>query len=337
MKIPTEKQHPTLIAIDRAIETDQDKSRRSYLGMSSIGDGCSRKLWYNFRWAIDIVFDAASLKRFEDGQNGEDVQAARLRKLEFITLWTHKEDGSQFGATEHNGHFKGHADGFILGILEAPKTWHVWEHKQSAEKKQKELTKLINADEKNALEKWSPIYFAQGLLYMHYFKMNRHYLTCATPGGRHTISVRTDANQEKAQALIEKALIIIRSQTAPEKLSESPAYFECKWCDYYGLCHGEELPNINCRTCVHSTPELEGTAGRWSCARYGKDISVADQRKACGQHMFIPTLLRNHAEATDSDGKNWVSYSHREEKTPLINGEGGLSSEDLIKHLEIPF
>ena len=134
---------PTLAAVDAAIEVRGNaEQHRPYLGMSAIGRACSRALWYGFRWCSPNTFDAATLKRFEDGHRGEDIQADRLRLVEGIELLTiDPRTGRQFGYVDHAGHFRGHSDGLITGILQAPATQHVWEHKQVADKKQAELIK----------------------------------------------------------------------------------------------------------------------------------------------------------------------------------------------------
>ncbi len=176
---------PTLAAADQALEdAENSKPSRDYLGMSAIGASCERMLFYSFRWAQRVRFNAETLKRFADGHSGEDVQAARLRMVPGLTLITvDPETGRQIGFVDDTGHFKGHADGAVLGLLQAPKTWHIWEHKVSEKFKALEKLKAEHG-EKAALEKWNPTYYAQAVLYMHYSGISRHYLTCSTPGGR---------------------------------------------------------------------------------------------------------------------------------------------------------
>lgn len=275
---------PTLVAVDQAIEEAQDSTPRPYLGASAIGDPCSRKLWYSLRWAAPKRFGASTLRRFEDGHRGEALMAARLRAVPGVILSTEADDGRQWGFEEHEGHFRGHCDGFIKGLLQAPKTPHVWEHKSCNEAKQKKLAKLkTEKGEKEALAHWDPIYHAQAQVYMHAFGMTRHYLTCSTPGERETVSVRTNYEPAFAQPLIEKAKDIIVSDRPPTRLSEDPTNYLCKWCDYHSVCHDLTPESINCRTCWHSFPDR---AGAWSCNKYGP-LTIEAQREACPQHEAI--------------------------------------------------
>ena len=122
MASPTLPHDPTLAAADAALaRVENSKPRRGYLGMSGIGRSCKRRLWYDYRWITRVQFDALTLKRFLDGHSGEDLQAQRLRMVEGITLLTvDPESGRQFGYADLDSHFRGHMDGAILGLLQAP-------------------------------------------------------------------------------------------------------------------------------------------------------------------------------------------------------------------------
>lgn len=322
---------PTLEAVNRAIESrDNGSLGRPYLGMSQIGNACRRMLWLSFRWCTPAAFDAATLKRFEDGHRTEDLEAVRLRLVEGVELHTvDPATGRQFGVADHGGHFRGHLDGAIRGLIQAPKTWHVWECKSVNEKKQAELAKAKQEHgEKDALEAWDETYFAQAQCYLHYTGMTRHYLTCTTPGGRHTISVRTEYQQAKALHYIGRALSVIQAPEPLERISNDPAYYLCKWCGHHDACHGQRLVSVTCRTCCHATPEMDGD-GRWTCARHKKDLSVKDQQAACPDHVYIPALV-SHSEMTDaSEAENWVEYKVKATGKTYRNGAQYWSSQEL--------
>lgn len=302
---------PTLVAVDRALEAKaRAELPRRYLGMSSVGQECTRATWYGFRWVTKPEYDAPTLKRFADGHLGEDVQAERLRMVEDLQLWTvDPETGEGQIAVADFGdpgkeHFRGHCDGVLLGLLQAPKTPHVWEHKQVGERAFRALENAKNKfGEKDALRAWNLTYFGQGQGYMHYLQITRHYMTVSTPGGRNTTSVRTNYDAAYAINLVEQARRIVFAQNPPARLSEDPAFFKCKWCDHNTVCHGLEFPQLrNCRTCLHSTP-LE--AGGWHCARHDIELSDDAQREGCSCHLFIPSLVP--AEQFDA-GDDWVAY-----------------------------
>ena len=232
---------PTLAAIDRELERrEAGQPRRTYLGASQIGEPCERKLWYSIQPDVPReAWEAATLRRFEDGHRSEAVMAERLRLVPGVELATVDANGEQFGFTDFGGRFQGHADGFIRGLLQAPVTPCVWEHKSVNEKRFAEFNKLKkNLDEKAVLQAWDPVYYAQGVMYMGYFDLTRHYLTVSTPGCRDVQSCRTDANPRMFDALREKARRIIEAEAPPARISERKEFYYCKWCQFREICHG---------------------------------------------------------------------------------------------------
>jgi hypothetical protein len=297
---------PTLEAVDRAIEMRENVGRRGRsLPMGSIGYPCDRALFYAFRWAGEPKsFPADVLKKFADGHHGEDVQAARLRLVEGIELWTvDPETGGQYAVSDCEGHLQGRIDGVILGLLQAPMTPHVWEHKQTELQSKLEQLKA-EAGEKHALFQWNPRYWATAQLYMRYTELDRHYMTVASPGGRRTVSVRTDYDQHYADQYAARARYIIYANRAPARISENPAWHECRWCDFYAICHQEAMPARNCRTCMASTPVADGG---WRCDRWDKPLSYEEQQKGCNDHLFLPSLIPGEQVDAADDG-TWVEY-----------------------------
>lgn len=304
---------PTLDAINAAIENVNNLQKpRPYLGMSAIGMDCEKMLWGQFHWCMPAGggFDAKSLCNFEDGHRTEDLMAARLRMVPGVDLYTvDPSTGQQFGFADFGGHFRGHIDGAIRGILQAPTAWHMWENKAS-EKGPNDLSKLKEKlGEKQALKAWNGTYYAQAVLYMHYGAMDRHYLTCTSPGGRlPTTSVRTNADADEVARLQAKAERVIFSPEPLPQISNDAAFWKCKGCGMNAQCHGTRLPAVSCRTCLHATPEREGD-GRWSCAKWKSDIPLDAQRAGCGEHRYIPALLKRWGEVIDaSEADGWVEY-----------------------------
>jgi len=276
----------TLEAVAAAVELAQSSVGRGYLGASEIGNECPRRLWYGFRDYSNVWFDVDTLYRFEDGHISEDTQAARLKMV--CELETHDPvSGKQFGFAAVDGHFRGHCDGLIWkGLVEAPATPHVWEAKACGEAVYKKLLKLKqDHPEKDVLEQWNRVYWAQAQLYMHEFKMKRHYLTASTPGARQWTSVRTDYDEKAALFYLERAERIIASNNPPPRIAQNPSDFRCKWCSHTDVCFKEEPGQVGCRTCRHS---YAGAKGTWVCELHSKVLDRDAQIDACGDHDYIP-------------------------------------------------
>ena len=332
-KLP-EPSDPTLEAVDAAIVKNNQQEARTYLGASGLGDSCSRKLWYGWRWILPQIIEATGWRNILDGNAGETVMAERLKAVPQLRLITEDQEGAQFSVAALGGHLRGHLDGVILGLFQAPKTWHVWEHKQVSEKKFRELKKKIDdLGEKSALEAWNGIYFIQAQLYMGLIKngpIKRHYMTVASAGGRQIQSVRTEFQKEVFDWAIEKAKEIIESKTPPMRVSEKPDYYLCKWCNFQEHCHGaSKTAQVNCRTCAHSTPLLDENAGApgkpvghgaWRCEFHGNTLTLKDQRKGCSKHLFIPELIPwAHPHLLD-EANNQIHY-RTDKGNEFINAE----------------
>jgi hypothetical protein len=302
-----EPQDPTLAAADRALE---DAGNRNYnmpsIPMSSIGAPCDRAIWYAFRWAAIPWFSADTIKKFEDGHHCEDAQARRLRRVQGLDLWTIDPDtGKQFEAVLYDGHFKGRIDGLVLGLIQSPKRPAIWEHKATDETKLRKLEKLkAEHGEKNALHEWDYRYWATAQCYMRCFEIDRHYLTVSSPGGRRTISCRTEYDAAEAEKLLARADRLIKADRAPPRISEDPSWYQCKMCDFHAVCHQGAPAAVTCRSCLFSSPM---PAGHWECAKFELPMDRDEQRLACSQHLFLPSLV-NGEQIDASDDGEWVEY-----------------------------
>ena len=237
---------PTIAAMKKAIKENQDRRKRDYLGASLIGNPCSRQIWYTYNGYPRKDFEPETLLRFEDGHRSEELTAQRLRMVKGIELHTHKPDGTQYGFVDLGGKFKGHVDGLIRGLLDAPKTPHVWENKSCGQKKFNEFQKcLTEHGSKGALKHWNANYYIQAQLYMHYFNMDRHYMTVGLAGGTDYLACRTEYDEVVALMAIDKAKKIIEATDAPLRISEKPDYYICSWCDFKDICHNEDSKDLS--------------------------------------------------------------------------------------------
>jgi CRISPR/Cas system-associated exonuclease Cas4 (RecB family) len=114
------------------------------------------------------------------------------------------------------------------------------EVKASGQKKYDEFVKLrAEWGEKRTLERWNEGYYAQGQIYMRYFNLDRHYLVVALAGGRDMAACRTEFNPEYAERLVDKADRILQATSEPARVSDKPDFFQCRWCPFAKVCHGE--------------------------------------------------------------------------------------------------
>lgn len=302
---------PTVLAIYAQYEKGRGDWRREHLGASQIGKECDRALFYQFRWCSAPSFDGRMLRLFKTG----DLEEIRLVKdLRSIGIEVHERDrntGRQFRVSAVGGHFAGSMDGAARGFQESS-AWHLLEFKTS---NAKQFAKL----KKEGVEKAKPEHWCQMQCYMSLAGLERAFYLCVCKDTDEIYGERVRADAPAAWRLLRRAERIITADVPPPRISDNPEDWRCTFCDSRAICHEGAIPEVSCRTCLHSTPELDGDK-RWSCAKLGGDLTCAQQKRGCELHLFIPQLLPWRAIDADPEA-NSVTYENG-----IINGGDGMSS-----------
>lgn len=280
----------TLQAIEAYWKKKGDsEERRRYLGASAIGHHCDRKLWYDFRHCTDEDFSGRLYRLFNRGHREE---ATFVEELRAIGCEVHEtdENGQQFGVVSVDGHFRGHTDGAAVGIPDAPKTWHLLEFKTSSAKEFKKL-------EKDGVEKAKPVHYAQMQVYMYLTGLTRALYLVVNKDNDELYGERIEQDKGVGEGLIKKASRIIYASRPPERCTDRPDTFACKFCSAKSLCWNNsgsdsavDIKELSCRQCAHSTPNKEGS---WTCEKTGGEAN-----EVCDHMVFIPELI-NFAEPTN--------------------------------------
>ncbi len=321
-------QHTTVGAVYRALEAAQDDGNRPHLGASLIGDACERRLWYVFRWAETRRHDGRMLLLFGTGHREEERMLEELRLAGAEVHALDPATGKQFRAGAHGNHFGCSLDGVALKLPEAPKTWHLVEIKTHNQKSWDDL-------QKKGLKASKPKHQAQMIVGMQLHGLTRAYYYAKNKNTDERDGRRIEADPVEAARLLAKAERIIRAVEPPARCSADPSWYECKYCDYHAVCHGEQVPEPTCRSCAHATPAIDPAVsgdegGRWTCAKWGgADIPLAEQRKGCTGHRYIPILLEKFATPADVIGDDVVYDSRTGGR--FVNGEGpgAFSSQEI--------
>jgi hypothetical protein len=319
-KLPTSVTTPkTVQSIYDAYRKKRGEWRRPHLGASQIGKDCDRALWYMWRWCTEPQFPGRILRLFDTGQREEARIVADLRAIG-VEVHDETPEGKQYQVKDLGGHFGGSMDGAGLGFPEAPKSWHVLEFKTSNTRGFKEL-------QKKGVKEAKGEHHAQMMVYMHLTGMRRAYYLCVCKETDEIYGERVHYDKVEAERLTERARRIIEAPQPLVKISQSPAFYKCKWCDHQDLCHGGSeapLPEVNCRTCVHSTAVIDDEVdSRWTCALWDKDLTLTEQRAGCSRHVYIPDLVPWEIEDADPEN-NTIRYVGG-----IANGDDGDDSITL--------
>jgi hypothetical protein len=235
-----------------------------------------------------------------------------LRASGATVLEVDPETGRQFKVEALSGHFGGSLDGLAVGLRESPRTWHVLEFKTHSAKSYAQLVaKGVTASK--------PQHAAQMQIYMHLMGLTRAFYLAVCKDTDALYAERVEADPAEAERLLAKASRIIDAARPPSRISEDPAWFECRMCSHRAVCHEGAMAAVNCRTCLHSTP----VEGGWHCARHDRMRDFGQQLNGCRDHLFIPDLVNGEViDATENfvvyrmkDGTDWVNVVRGEEES----------------------
>lgn len=291
----------TVEAIYRVYEEKADQER-TYLGASVLGTECDRALWYKFRWAVEPErFDGRLKRLFATGHREEARIIADLRAAGMDVEETDPATGGQWAIHAIGGHLRGHLDGLVRGVPEAPKTVHVLECKTHNDKS-------FSALRRDGVERSKPGHYAQMQVYMHHRSLERALYVAVNKDTDALYAERVAYDASVALRLIARAERIILADVAVPRLHEDPnarAAYACAWCPAFSVCHDRRFARRNCRTCLSATPVVDqGDRGAWRCELHDKELSVAEQQAGCPSHRYLPSLVPG--EQIDADEETRV-------------------------------
>lgn len=250
---------------------------RPYLGISSIGKNCARELWYGFRLCAPNKISPRLKRLFMRGHYEEPIIQKDLRSIGIVC---HVTQDNQPEVVCGNGHIKGHCDDVLTNVPDAPKTPHLGEYKTHNDKSFKDL-------KKKGLKLSKPVHYDQMVCYMHLLKLKRGLYIAVNKNDDTRYYERIAANPDRANELIQKGESIISTEIPPQKIGNS-TWYECKWCNYYQICHFGEKPLKNCRTCKFCDIHDEG---KWKCSGLKIELSFDQQQLGCQRHKYLESLI----------------------------------------------
>lgn len=255
--------------IDAACVRLYSDGHRKHLGGSLIGDRCSRKLWSVFRWLKAEQFSGRMYRLFNRGHREEERFVAWLREIgcdvqEFERIDDNGE-GVQMRISGVNGHFGGSLD----GRLKLPEKYNVPDDILLCEFKTSGTGSGFQKLRDNGVEMAKPLHFAQMSVYGYKYGYRYAIYLCINKNDDDLIVEVVKLNWELGKTLEKKADDIITSQVPPPKISQTPTAFECRYCHFAGICHEGDIPEKNCRSCIHAVP-IEDK--QWGCNKFQQII-----------------------------------------------------------------
>ena len=219
----------------KVIEHRKQEKKHDYLGVSSIGDDCLRKVQLQYE-GKEAEFSASTLRTFDIGHCLEDLVAEWLKVAGF-NLKTKNENGEQFGFSTAEGRIKGHIDGKIVDVSENLKQLFtrfpiLWECKTLNNKSWQETAK-------KGLMLTKTLYYAQIQLYMAYLELDQCLFTALNKDSSELYFELVPFDSEAAQKYSDRAVQVIQASENSEQMpciSSDPSFFKCKMCAFRNEC-----------------------------------------------------------------------------------------------------
>lgn len=259
---------------------DPRTGRRSHLGVSTIGDPCARKLFFNFRWVSKPRHNAQLLRLFNRGHMEEGRFIAALLAAG-LTVYQQDANGNQYRISELGGHFGSAIDGVVIGCpdLQDPSMPILAEMKTHADKS---FQKLL----KSGVRESKPMHYAQVQVYMRKMGFSVCLYIAVNKNNDELYLELIPLDSVVADQFIHRGVKIVLADEPPVGLSEKGAgWYECKWCDYADFCYRKEIPAVSCRTCAYSIAREDGT---WFCrnAAVNATLTTDEQIAACPNYTM---------------------------------------------------
>lgn len=271
---------PAIAACEDAYD-DKPEELRSHLGASQLGNECLRALWYGFRWVGKGEDDPRMMRIWNRGHLEEGRFVALLRQLPGVTVWTHKPDGSQFRASIYGVHSSGSCDGASLGTPDVPDEPLLDEFKTH---KDSSFTDVARKGVKDA----KPEHYIQMNMYMSRMYTRRALYMAVNKDTDHLHAEIVDYDPACDRYYTERAVLIVNAVNPPQRISNNPTWWKCKFCDFHGVCHAGKPVAVNCRTCRNSVVREDG----WYCGvgTHAGALSKAQQFAGCQRHEKLGAL-----------------------------------------------
>ena len=223
--------------IDDAIVTkNKTRQKRDYIGGSSLGDDCIRKIQYRYMGVEpdkEKEFSAKTLRIFEFGHNIEDQAAGWIKSAGF-DLRTEDKKGEQFGFKIADGRIRGHIDGVLCGGPMSIPYPMLCECKAANDRKFKEFVRV-------GVAQANKTYAAQIAVYQAYMDLTDN-PALFTVVNKNTSEIHFEFvpfDKALAQKISDRGVQILTATESSEilpRISHTREYHLCKWCEFQNTC-----------------------------------------------------------------------------------------------------
>lgn len=209
--------------------TEHKDPARNYVGASSIGNHCERKIWYQYQ---GVSYDAPPQLKitFEIGKRLESMIIDFLVSAGIEVIRPTIGD-SLYCFDKDLPSFSGHMDALIVMPNGNEAVLEIKTAKASS------FAKLVHPT-KGGLKNWNSQYFSQMQAYMGMSGLSDAVLFVINKDSSDTYEEWIKFNPIFYDELKCKAARILDSEEEPERINKNPIFYLCQMCGYKEKCHG---------------------------------------------------------------------------------------------------
>lgn len=220
-------------SVQRYKDAQSKRKQSSSLRCSSLGEQCSRKLWYYSKgFEPESEIDGRVSRLFERGDLEERRFTEALTGIG-VKVWGDQSEVSLLG-----GVLRGHIDGLGLGFPESPDEVHLLEFKTHNNSNFKLLKQF-------GVEKAHFKHYMQVQMYMGGLELKRAFYLAVNKDTDELYQERIKFNPEFFKANLLRAERIVSLITEPPRTNENKAFYLCKMCQFRERCHEIRITDLS--------------------------------------------------------------------------------------------
>lgn len=210
------------------------EKKRNYIGASTIGHQCDRKIWLDYM-GEEAEYPPKTLLNFEIGKSLEKMILGVLSECEDFEVEVGTESNNYLECSDKDiPEFKGHVDAILKTPFEKKIILEIKTTKDSG------FSRLMHKDlNKAGLKNWNMGYYTQLQSYMGMMNVPRAILIVINKDNSELYEEIIFFNAMFYEGIKAKARQILEAQTIPEKINKSPLFTICHNCKYKRKCHYE--------------------------------------------------------------------------------------------------
>lgn len=205
-----------------AYQSKDTQDKRDYIGASTIGSNCYRRIWYEYKGYLATQVPVKTRRTWDIGKK---LESLILDWLELAGL-TLDRNWPELQSTRVP-FLRGHVDAVWI---KKGKPFAIIEIKTAKNGSFRVL-------ESKGVREWDPGYYAQIQTYMGMSGIYSAYVLALNKDSSELYDEVVTFDPDFYAKLEDKALLIGRSPVEPPKIHASPLWFECKMCKFNKVCH----------------------------------------------------------------------------------------------------